>query len=269
MSLKLAFRSLACGAGLTLSLLSKVAGAEEPAALPSEPQQVLRHSGLVPLEDLNRQRYKKIWFADLRFHASEFGFTIQTMNVTGHVLATSGGTGPGSDVVFRTPVEAGLPLFGLTGNYYVPLVGFSPAASLGLLPELNLLLVAPATGDSVTPAVDPVGARLGTGIAVPLFLMGRVGQHASRVSRSKVSLGAGVGVVAAAFNLGEPIAEKATFLVPAARIEVGYSVFKLSYETYLSSYDTSYSAAQGGQPKLSYRAAGVALTFLLQPEADD
>jgi len=220
-------------------------------------------SGLVPLKELNRQPYAGIWFMDLRRHNFEIGLAVQTASVDGSVL---GSFNNGQFIQDEQESVSGKLEYGsLFGGYYLPVVGYTPEFSIGLLPMVRLGVGGSYSGSDSSALADRKEAKVGTLLELPVFAMARAGKHASRYGAWDISLGAGIGFSFIDLSAGEPIANSAAYLAPALRFEAAYGIFQAGYEMALSSHDKSF----GGADHLSYRVSTITLAVVLQPEPDD
>jgi hypothetical protein len=219
--------------------------------------------GLVPLKELNRQPYAGIWLLDFRLHNFELGLGVQTVSVDGSVRGSFNNGQFIQDV--QESVSGKLEYGSFFGGYYLPLVGYTPEFSVGLLPMLRLGVGGAYSGDGSSALTDRQESKVGTLIELPVFAMARVGRHASRYGAWDVSLGAGVGFSFVDLSAGEPIANSAAYLAPALRLEAAYGIFQAGYEMALTNHDKSF----GGADHLSYRMTTITLAIALQPEPDD
>ncbi len=221
-------------------------------------------SGLVPLKELNRQPYAGAWFADLRFHNLELGLAFQTASLDGSLQ----GSDDNPQVIAglaQEDVSGNLQYVSFSGAYYVPLLGYTPEFSVGLLPMLRLGAGGFYSGSSSSALDGRSESKVGTLIELPIFAMARLGRNASRYGAWDLSVGAGVGVSLIHFSAGDPIVNSAGYLAPALRIEAAYSFFQVGYEMALSSHEQSL----GGADHLAYRVHTFTLGCVWQPPADD
>jgi hypothetical protein len=189
----------------------------------------LHVSGLVPLEELNREPYEGLWAADFKLHSVELGVALSQLETRGVVRSSP----PSSEPVV-TDVSGETAYLGLYGAYYVPLLGYTPNATLGLLPEVHARLALESSDTAGESKEFP-----GWLFELPLLIMLRLGTHASRYgdwSPSEdwsVSLGAGAGIAAVAFETEGPLEDSGAFIAPALRLEVYFGVLKFGFETWL------------------------------------
>jgi hypothetical protein len=235
------------------------AWAEAPAEPESEPEpRLVNASGLVPLRELNSRPYAGLWLYDFRFHEYELGLGATSLGVSGNIVVGQ----------MTIPVSDSAALFlGPMGSYYLPLVGYSPSVSFGLVPELHLQLGGFAGGTTTNYTDELAQTKVGTALQIPLFAMLRVGKHASRYSDWEVSLGAGIGVSLLSFNTGQPVRDSGSYLAPALRAELGYGSFKLGFESALGSHDNF--DANSTPVRLAYRAQTLTLTLIGGPDPED
>ena len=220
-------------------------------------------SGLVPLKELNRQRYAGVWLFDFRFHNVGFGLAAQTVAVDGSLRGSFYDGQVVRDVQEETSGK--LQYGSLCAQYYLPLVGYTPEVSIGLVPMLRFGLGGVYSGSGTSALASRRESKLGTLIELPVFAMARVGAHASRYGAWDFSLGAGVGASFVHLSAGEPATNSAGYLAPALRVEAAYSIFQLGYEMALSTAQKSL----GGSDQLSYRMQTFTLAVVLQPASDD
>lgn len=241
-----------------------LAPAPSTTAADTSAKRSLSVSGLVPLKELNRQPYAGVWFADFRFHNLELGLASQTASLDGSLH----GSDDNPQVIgglAQQDVSGSLQYISFSGAYYVPLVGYTPEFSIGLLPMLRLGAGGFYSGSSSSTLDGRSESKIGTVIELPVFAMARLGRNASRYAAWDVSLGAGVGVSVIDFSAGDPIVNSAGYAAPAVRLEAAYSFFQVGYEMALSSHDK----ALGGADHLAYRVHSFTLGFVWQPPADD
>ncbi|MFZ5893064.1 MAG: hypothetical protein ACOY0T_18535 [Myxococcota bacterium] len=222
-------------------------------------------SGLVPLAELNRQPYAGTWFADFRFHEYEVGLSIVNLALQGKVR-TSFFNGQ-ETIVSDQDVEGLNTYVGVMGTYYLPLVGVTRHFSVGLVPELHATLGGFYGGSSSSSMNDLADKKIGTALAVPVYLMARLGRHASRYGDWPFSLGAGVGATFVTFNFGEPVVDSGSFLQPQFKLEAAYRSFKLGYAMGLTFHDNFSSNTD--QIRLSYLTQYLALSFISQPDPEE
>lgn len=242
---------------------------ERQGQLNPEPEEgeprVINVSGLVPLKELNRKPYAGMWFADFRFHEMDFGISVVNLVVKGKVR-TSFFNGQ-ETVVSDEDVEGANAYAGLNVGYYIPLLGYTRHFSVGLLPELHLLLGGIYSGSSSSSMNDLRGSKVGTALALPVYLMARVGAHASRYGDWPIALGAGAGATLYTFNLGEPVADSGTFIQPQFKLEAAYSIFKLGYAMGIGYHDNF--ASSSDQIRLSYLTQFITLNLATQANPED
>ena len=212
-------------------------------------------SSFSDLAELNRLPYSGLWFFDGRFHNLGAGFVVTRLSVAGSAQTSQ---------MTTQNVSEKLDYYGFFGDYYVPLLGYSPELSVGLLPVLKL--EAGGFFDTTNNALsDRTEAELGILVELPVFAMARIGRRASRVGAWDLSVGAGVGLSLIHFSAGGPIVSSPSYLAPALRLEVAYKVFQLAYESALSSHDESF----GGADHLRYQSHSIMIGAFFQPEVDD
>lgn len=242
---------------------------ERQGPLNPEPEEgeprVINVSGLVPLKELNRQPYAGLWFADFRFHEMDVGISGVNLLLKGKVR-TSFYDGQ-ETVVNDEDVEGSSAYAGLNVGYYVPLIGYTRHFSVGLLPELHLLLGGIYSGSSSSSMNSLAGSNVGTALALPVYLMARVGAHASRYGSWPVSFGAGAGASLVTFNFGDPVADSGTFIQPQFKIEAAYSIFKLGYAMGLGFHDNF--ASSNDQIRLSYLTQFLTLNLATQVDPEN
>ncbi len=180
-------------------------------------------AGLVPLEELQEQRYRGLWWADFRFHSAEFTLHLITMDVSGSLIWPTG-----SDQQSGTAeLQGQFALGGVAAAYYVPLVGMGLDASVGLLPILQGSFG--ASGDPNDAPDRYTGEAIYAAYGLPTFLVFRYGRHASRGSDRKLSVGAGIGFSYLRFDTGYPVIRKGSHFAPALRLALGWRGVRLAY----------------------------------------
>jgi hypothetical protein len=236
----------------------------EPESEAGEPR-LINVSGLVPLKELNRRPYAGMWFIDLRFHAYEVGLSVLSLSLEGKVR---GEFNNGQGVTAITEDVAGVNSYaGFMGSYYFPLLGYTPNVSVGLAPELHAVLGGIYSGSSSSALNDLSDKKIGTALLVPVFLMARIGGHASRYGDWPVSFGAGIGAGLITFNAGEPVVDSGSFVQPMLKFEVAYHAFKLGFATGLGRHDNFTSS--DATVRLAYRPQLLTLSFVSQPDPED
>ena len=241
------------------SLATHRAGAE-PRVHEPEPN-VVNVSGLVPLRELNRAPYSGIWLLDGRFHSLSFGIGIQPWGVRGGVSERTENPAEPRAASF----DGRLVFVGLQAAYYVPLVGYTPEFSVGLLPELQASVG--SFGGTSQGTIDEHGGGLGTLLSAPVFVMARVGDAASRYGTLGYSLGAGFGARYSTFKFFEPFIDSGTQVSPMLRFEVALGFAQLGYEHSFSSYRPS---AHGNlSPDVEISTDSLTFSGLWQVSPDD
>jgi hypothetical protein len=240
------------------------APAEKPEADASaDDRAVVNASGLVPLKELNRRPYVGLWFADLRTHEFGLGVSLFSLGLSGSIASPDGMGGS-----MRASVDgANADFGGISGSYYLPLVGYTPNLSIGLLPELHLMLGGVASGSTSNYTDARAETKVGSALELPVLAMFRIGRHASRYSDWAISLGGGAGVSLVSFNSGQPISDSGSWLSPVFRIEAGYSSFKVGFESSLGAHKAYSSDAAAD--RVAYRTQTLTLTLTTQPDQED
>jgi hypothetical protein len=246
--------------GVTLFALPAAAAepanaeAEHSTASKSEPHPApppASNQQLVPLAKLKSRPYEKLWFADFQVHDFTVGLTVLAVKARG---AASVPADPLRGYPARTDSVYGiLPYGGLHFAYYVPLVGYSPDFSVGLLPELQI--GAGAIGHNytqTTPLITEGEHNLGTVIRAPLFAMARLGYNASRYGAWPVCLNLGLGGALLRVNTGTPLLGTATYFAPSARVSVAFGFAEVGFETELGRYNDFSSSSE--PVRMSYQA---------------
>lgn len=234
-------------------------GASKSERRPAEP--TVSNDRLVPLAELRSRQYQKTWFADFRVHDLSSGLAVLSIDMAGEVSVPGDperGTQARNDAV-----KATAPYAGIYFAYYLPLIGYTPNFSVGLLPELELGVG--AIGDNYSqdsPVISEADDDLGTVVRAPLFVTGRLGYNASRYGNRKYSVNLGFGAVLVRLDTGNPVLGTVTYVAPGARVSVAFHVFELGLETEVARHD-AFSSSDA--IRLSYLAAALTLSLRFAP----
>lgn len=219
---------------------------------------------LVPLVELKSRKYEKAWFADFQVHDLSLGLSVSPIELSGEVSVPAdpaqGGQG-------RTePISGTIPFGGIYAAYYLPLVGYSPNFSVGLLPELHAGIGAVGDNLSQTSSVISDGDdELGTVLRAPLFLMARLGYNASRYGNWGFAANLGFGPVLLRVNTGNPALGTVTYVAPGARASVAFHAFELGLETEVARHDDFSSSSEA--IRVSYLGAALTLSLRFAPNS--
>lgn len=218
--------------------------------------------GLVPLAQLQRRKYERTWFADLRVHDFSLGLSLLPIALSGEESVPAN---PAQGRQARTDTIRGSAFYGgVYAAYYVPLVGYSPNFSVGLLPELHAGIG--ALGDDFSPPgnlVSQADSELGTLLRAPLLLMARLGHNASRSGDWRFAVNLGFGPVFVRVDTGNPALGTVTYLAPGARLSIVFHAFELGLETEVAEHDDFSSASD--PLRMSYLASALTLSLRMAP----
>jgi hypothetical protein len=210
----------------------------------------------VSLAELKSRPYQKLWFADFHVHDFTVGLTLLTMKVRG---AASVPADPVREYPARTDSVYGILAYGgLHFSYYVPLVGYSPDFSVGLLPELQIG-AGGGTYTETTPMLTEGDNELGSVIRAPLFAMARLGYNASRYGSWPVLVNLGLGAALVRVNTGSAGLRTVTYLAPSARVSAAFGLAEVGFETELGRYNDFSSSTEPA--RISYQATTYTLSI--------
>jgi hypothetical protein len=217
---------------------------------------------LVPLAELKSRSYQKTWFGDFRVHDLSLGLSLLPVELSGEVSVPADpaqGRQARNDTIHGT-----VPYGGVYFAYYLPLLGYTPNFSVGLLPELHVGVGAIGDNFSQTSRVISEGDdNLGTLFRAPLFLMARLGYNASRYGNRRFSVNLGFGAVLVRVSSGNPVLGTSTYLAPGARASVAFRAFELGLESEVARHDDFTSSSDA--IRISYLAAALTLSLRIAP----
>jgi len=188
---------------------------------------------LVPLVELRSRKYQKLWLGDFHVHDFSVGLTLLSMDLSGAVSVAA-------DPLLERParddsIRGSMAYFGIHLNYYVPLVGYTPDFTVGLLPELQVG-VGGTTYTETTPRLDAEEGGLGSVLRVPLFAMARLGYNASAYGSWPFCVNLGLGAALLRINTGSPMIATVTYVAPSVRVSVAFHAAELGVETELGEH---------------------------------
>ena len=232
---------------------TKITTASPRKAHPRLTPLVTDSSELLPLWESKRIPYAGAWSLDWHFHGLQLGFATLTQTFQPTARQTGGAStadAVGADDAGARIVSAvanpdllaatsesdialgdalGVTALGVTANFYVPVAGYSPELSLGLLPALHLLVRSGSTALNERESAHP-------SLRLPLTVVARYGTLASRFANSSLSVGAGLGLE---WLVGDAQRSPATKPLPMLRLEFGIDTYQFSYEGTLGSASTA------------------------------